>query len=96
MNLISNQYYEDGAYIGVIDIDKLKELSLSMPVFMNTDIYYFKGKPYRIFSESKMKISELWIDVVIYEALYDCPDGKYWVREKGQFFKLFTHVNELT
>jgi hypothetical protein len=52
-------------------------------------IYYYKGKPYKIFAESKMKISNLWIDVIIYETLYDNKDGKYWVREKGQFYELF-------
>jgi hypothetical protein len=51
--------------------------------------YYFKDKPYAIICESKMKISELWIDVVIYETLYDNPEGRVWVREKGQFYKLF-------
>lgn len=55
-------------------------------------IYEYKGKPYSVMCESKMKISELWIDVVIYKTEYDNPDGKYWVREKGQFYKLFKKV----
>ena len=41
--------------------------------------YYYKermDKPYRIVTESKMKISNLWIDVVIYEALYENKDGQ--------------------
>ncbi len=56
---------------------------------MSEKIYSYKGNPYKIFSETKMKISNLWIDVVIYETLYENPDGKYWVREKGQFYELF-------
>lgn len=52
-------------------------------------IYYYDGKPYRLFANSKFKIGKLWIDVIIYETLYDNPDGKYWVRENGEFHKLF-------
>lgn len=51
-------------------------------------------KPYRIVTESKMKISNLWIDVVIYEALYENKDGQIWVREKGSFYELFKPENE--
>jgi len=60
-------------------------------------IYYYKermDKPYRIVTESKMKISNLWIDVVIYEALYENKDGQIWVREKGSFYELFKPENE--
>ena len=69
--------------------------------------YYYKGKPYRIVAESKIKASGViewwagkgkfaihpaheWIDVVIYECLYDNPDGMVWVRTKEQFYNLFT------
>lgn len=30
-----------------------------------------------------------WVDVVIYECLYENPDGQIWVREKTQFYELF-------
>lgn len=61
-------------------------------IFVTPDdtIYEFKGKPYSVMCETKMKISELWIDVVIYKTEYHNPDGMYWVREKGQFYKLFS------
>lgn len=38
-----------------------------------------------IFLDSKLE----WIDVVIYECLYENPDGTIWVREKKQFYELF-------
>lgn len=68
------------------------ELAQAAMIFAagDSDIYEFKGKPYSIVCESKMKISELWIDVVIYKTEYNNPDGMYWVREKGQFYKLFS------
>lgn len=44
-------------------------------------LYEFKEKQYSIVCESRMKISELWIDVVIYMTEYDNLEGKYWVRE---------------
>jgi len=57
-------------------------------------IYYYKDKPYKILYESKIKISEIWIDCIIYECLYENPEGMIWVREKNQFFKLFsTNLN---
>lgn len=59
------------------------------------EIYYFKRKPYKIFCNSKLKFEDEWKDVVIYEALYNNPDGKYWVRFKDQFFELFkTQIDE--
>jgi hypothetical protein len=76
------------------------------------DHYYFKGKPYVILWESKMKISDLrnvihlnwwqrfllrlifgknqWLDIVIYKCMYDNPEGKIWVREKSEFYRLFS------
>ena len=56
---------------------------------MNEKVYEYKGKPYRIFTQTKTKINGVWIDSVVYEALYDNPDGKFWVRTKEEFFKLF-------
>ena len=52
-------------------------------------IYYFKGNPYRIFSETKVKIDGIWIDAIIYQALYVNKDGIFWVRTKKEFFELF-------
>jgi hypothetical protein len=68
-------------------------------------IYYFKGKPYSIISESKLKtigiiegnfiwvdnydIGEEWTPVIIYQCEYDNPEGKIWVRTKKQFLELF-------
>jgi hypothetical protein len=55
-------------------------------------IYSYKDKRYIFIRESMMKIGERWIDVVIYKCLYENPDGDVWVREKEQFYKLFTPV----
>ena len=66
--------------------------------------YYYKGKPYKVLLETKAKASGFadamdvdrydasreWIDVVIYECLYENPDGMVWVRTKEQFYNLFT------
>jgi hypothetical protein len=52
-------------------------------------IYYYKEKPYKIFCNSKIKINNIWEDVVIYECLYENPDGKYWVRFNDDFYSLF-------
>jgi hypothetical protein len=70
------------------------------------EIYYYKGKPYTILAESKIKLSGIidlpeievtdvevgadWVDVIVYECEYDNPDGKIWVRTRKQFFELFT------
>ena len=57
---------------------------------MDKKIYEFKGKQYSIFCETIMKNDEdIWIPVVIYETLYDNPDGKYFVRIKEQFYEKF-------
>jgi hypothetical protein len=79
---------------------------------IETEVYYYKGKPYRILMESRLKargVFELfgfdwiedkyfedreWVEVVIYETLYENPDGRVWVREKEQFFKLFKKRGE--
>lgn len=53
------------------------------------EIYQYKGKPYEITTESKMKISGEWKDVIIYKCLYYNPDGETWVRSKEEFFTKF-------
>jgi hypothetical protein len=54
--------------------------------------YQYKGKPYKILYQSKIKFGGTWIDVVVYECQYDNPDGMIWVREREEFFKLFTVI----
>lgn len=62
---------------------------------MDKKIYEYKGKRYTVFCETIFKNDEdIWIPVVIYEAQYDNPDGKYFVRRKEKFyndFKLITN-----
>lgn len=56
---------------------------------INDMTYYFKDKPYKIFMETKIKIGEDWIDGIIYQCLYDNPDGIFWIRTKEDFFLKF-------
>lgn len=51
--------------------------------------YYYKDKPYRIIQESKVKIEGVWYPCIIYECLYENPEGMVWVRPKESFFQLF-------
>jgi len=53
-------------------------------------VYTYKDKPYKILYESKIKIGGTWIDVIVYECQYENSDGMIWVREREEFFKLFT------
>ena len=53
------------------------------------NIYEYKGKQYRIFAETKMKVNDEWIDCIIYQTLYYNEDGWIWVRSREEFFKLF-------
>ncbi len=54
------------------------------------NFYTFKDKPYILIGESKLKQPDgEWVPVCIYATLYDCPDGKIWVRYKDQFYTLF-------
>lgn len=39
-----------------------------------------------------MKVDGKWIDCVIYQTLYDNPDGVFWVRSSKEFYNLFTEV----
>ncbi len=59
------------------------------------NIYEYKGKQYRIFAESKMKIDGEWIDCIIYQTLYFNEDGWIWVRSRDEFFSLFKLKNDL-
>lgn len=58
-------------------------------------IFYFKDKPYRIVSESKIKIWDThgiiyrWEPVVVYECLYDNTEGTIWVRFYDDFYNNF-------
>ena len=52
-------------------------------------VYYYKGNPYTILSETKMKIGDMWKDCVIYKCEYKNPDGDIWVRLRHEFFELF-------
>ncbi len=61
---------------------------------MNDKIYTYKGKKYRIFAESKMKINDKWKDCIIYQTLYFNQDGWIWVRTKEEFFKLFEELDD--
>lgn len=56
------------------------------------NIYEYKGKQYRIFAESKMKIDGKWIDCIVYQTLYVNEDGWIWVRTKEDFFNNFKPI----
>jgi len=45
-----------------------------------------KRGEYKVLHESKMKIGQIWIDCIVYQAL---KDGKVWVREKTDFEENF-------
>jgi len=51
--------------------------------------YHYKNKPYKIFTETKVKINGEWIDCTIYLTLYDNEDGWIWVRTTDEFTNLF-------
>jgi hypothetical protein len=54
--------------------------------------YTYKGKIYIIFEETKVNINNIWVDAIIYQALYDNKDGIFWVRTKEEFYNLFTKI----
>lgn len=47
---------------------------------------HYKNKPYKF--RGIAKHSETLEDMVIYETLYDNPNGRIWVRPKGMFFEM--------
>lgn len=59
---------------------------------MKDKIYTFKNKPYKIFTETKVKINGVWVDAIIYQTLYVNKDGVFWVRTKQEFFELFKEI----
>jgi hypothetical protein len=46
---------------------------------------HFKGMKYKVLG--LVKHSETLEDLVLYEALYENPHGKLWVRPKEMFFE---------
>lgn len=64
---------------------RVKSLLTLIREVSGRDLYIHSGKEYAFFSKSKMKISGEWKDVVIYEALYDNPEGRYFVRYENDF-----------
>lgn len=56
---------------------------------MVKEIYYYKGNPYTILSETKIKVGDMWKDCVVYRCEYENPDGSIWVRQRREFFELF-------
>ena len=56
---------------------------------MEKEIYYYKGNPYTILSETKIKVGDMWKDCVVYRCEYENPDGSIWVRQRQEFFELF-------
>ena len=42
---------------------------------MEKEIYYYKGNPYTILSETKIKVGDMWKDCVVYKCEYKNPDG---------------------
>lgn len=51
--------------------------------------YWYKDKPYKILTKSKIKLGGEWQDVIIYKTKYKNPDGKIWVRLESEFIGLF-------
>ena len=56
---------------------------------MEKEIYYYKGNPYTILSETKIKVDDMWKDCVVYKCEYENPEGSIWVRQRQEFFELF-------
>ena len=56
---------------------------------MGKEIYYYKGNPYTILSETKIKVGDMWKDCVVYKCEYENPDGSIWVKQRQEFFELF-------
>lgn len=91
--------YEKKPYMNVLFEDKAgfygEEDWLSVYKYLmglDADRYEYKGKPYKKLADSKIKIGDLWLPVVIYECQYENNDGKIWVREENQFLQLFKQL----
>ena len=56
---------------------------------MSKQIYKYKGNPYTIVAETKIKVGDMWKDCVVYKCEYPNPDGNIWVRQRNEFFELF-------
>lgn len=56
---------------------------------MSKQIYKYKGNPYIIVAETKIKVGDMWKDCVVYKCEYPNPDGNIWVRQRNEFFELF-------
>jgi hypothetical protein len=54
--------------------------------------YIYKGNLYTIFITTKMKVNGVWMPCVVYQTLYDNPDGEFWVRSAEEFYQLFKEV----
>lgn len=54
------------------------------------------GNLYRVVTDNFMfKQNGVWIkNLILYECLYDNPDGKYFARTKEDFFENFEIVEE--
>lgn len=51
------------------------------------------GKLYELAQDPcKVKQNGIWSDFILYKALYDNPDGPYFVRTKEDFYNNFTEV----
>lgn len=65
---------------GSVDIDK---------------IYSYKKHLYYKLFELKIKTKEdVWVPVVVYECLYENPDGMIWARYQDDFYSLFEKVHK--
>lgn len=71
------------------DKSELHQLLLDATKRKKFDIYIRKNLSYKIYKESKYKLNGQWVPCIIYEPLYDCPDGDIFVRDKKEFFKEF-------
>lgn len=54
---------------------------------------HFKGKPYRFLGTAKF--SENLEEMVVYETMYDNPEGKLWVRPRAMFEEMIERDGEL-
>ncbi|KKQ67450.1 MAG: hypothetical protein US86_C0001G0377 [Candidatus Daviesbacteria bacterium GW2011_GWA2_38_24] len=55
---------------------------------------HFKGMRYRVLGVAKH--SETLEEFVVYEALYDNPEGKLWIRPKEMFLETVERDGKVT